>query len=178
MSAAARIGIAGAGGLGSNLAMNLVRSGVGPLKIVDMDAVEASNLNRQFFFHDQIGQPKVQALKDNLLRIDPQAQLQVEQVRLTEDNCEAVFSGCSIVVEAVDVAATKKLLFERFAGDKLFIAASGVAGSEVSTIYGRRLGRAWVFGDFESDAAERPLYSHKIQAVVAWMTARLLEERG
>ena len=61
-----KIGIAGAGGIGSNVAACLVRSGVQQLKIVDFDSVDESNLNRQFYFHDQIGRPKVQALAENL----------------------------------------------------------------------------------------------------------------
>ena len=64
-----RIGIAGAGGLGSNVAVNLVRTGVKKLKIVDFDVVDESNLNRQFYFMDQVGRPKVEALRENLLRI-------------------------------------------------------------------------------------------------------------
>ena len=47
-----RIGIAGAGGLGSNCAMALVRSGITKLIIADFDSVDESNLNRQFYFHD------------------------------------------------------------------------------------------------------------------------------
>ena len=53
-----RVGIAGAGGLGSNCAMHLVRSGVKHITIADFDVVNESNLNRQFFFHDQIGQKR------------------------------------------------------------------------------------------------------------------------
>ena len=66
----ARIGIAGAGGLGSNCAMHLVRAGVRRLVVADFDVVGESNLNRQFFFRDQLGMKKVAALKANLLRID------------------------------------------------------------------------------------------------------------
>ena len=50
----ARIGIAGAGGLGSNCAMHLVRAGVRRLVVADFDVVGESNLNRQFFFRDQL----------------------------------------------------------------------------------------------------------------------------
>ena len=57
--AAATVGIAGAGGLGSNCALHLVRSGVGRLVIADFDVVNDSNLNRQFYFRDQIGRKKV-----------------------------------------------------------------------------------------------------------------------
>ena len=66
-----RVGIAGAGGLGSNCAWMLVRSGFTDFVIVDHDRVEASNLNRQFFFARQVGMPKVQALSENLLAINP-----------------------------------------------------------------------------------------------------------
>ena len=52
------VGIAGAGGLGSNVAPALVRSGVGKLIIADYDTVSESNLNRQFYFANQIGRPK------------------------------------------------------------------------------------------------------------------------
>ena len=77
---AARVGIAGAGGLGSNCAMHLVRAGVRHLTVVDFDVVNESNLNRQFFFRDQLGLKKVEALKANLLRIDPGADNAVELV--------------------------------------------------------------------------------------------------
>ncbi len=57
-----KIGIAGAGGIGSNVAANLVRSGVSCLKIIDFDRIEPSNLNRQFYFQDQVGCLKVSAV--------------------------------------------------------------------------------------------------------------------
>ena len=81
----ARIGIAGAGGLGSNCAMHLVRAGVRHLTVADFDVVNESNLNRQFFFRDQLGQKKVDALKTNLLRIDPEADIRAVDKRLDAD---------------------------------------------------------------------------------------------
>ena len=74
-----KIGIAGAGGLGSNVAVHLVRSGISSLKICDFDVIENSNLNRQFYFKDQIGQNKVNALFENLKRINPSLNLQIIQ---------------------------------------------------------------------------------------------------
>ena len=62
------VGIAGAGGLGSNCAAALARSGIGRLKIADFDIVSEPNLNRQFFFYDQIGRKKVVALRENIER--------------------------------------------------------------------------------------------------------------
>ena len=66
-----KIGIAGAGGLGSNCAFNLTRVGFKNFKIVDFDVIEYSNLNRQFFFYGQVGMKKIDALKVNLLLINP-----------------------------------------------------------------------------------------------------------
>ncbi len=60
------IGIAGCGGLGSNCAVALARVGVGKLIIADFDVVEKNNLNRQYYFFDQIGKKKVIALKENI----------------------------------------------------------------------------------------------------------------
>ena len=72
-----RVGIAGAGGLGSNCALNLVRVGFEKLTIADFDRVDASNLDRQFYFLDQVGKIKVEALKENLLRINPALELKI-----------------------------------------------------------------------------------------------------
>ena len=76
------VGIAGAGGLGSNCAMHLVRAGMKRLVIADFDVVSESNLNRQFFFRDQLGRKKVDALAENLRRIEPDLKLDLRDVRL------------------------------------------------------------------------------------------------
>ena len=60
------VGIAGLGGLGSAIAVALARIGVGRLILADFDVVEPSNLNRQQYFIDQLGQTKAEALEANL----------------------------------------------------------------------------------------------------------------
>ncbi len=125
----ARIGIAGAGGLGSNVAAHLVRAGVKKFVICDFDTVNASNLNRQFFFRDQLGRKKVAALEENLRRIDPDLELEMRDVRLTAENAADTFAGCTLVVEAFDNAAAKAMLYGALLprGVRL-VAASGLAG--------------------------------------------------
>ena len=56
------VGIAGVGGLGSNAAVALARAGIGRLVLVDFDKIEESNLDRQYYFTDQIGKIKVESL--------------------------------------------------------------------------------------------------------------------
>lgn len=109
-----KIGIAGAGGLGSNVAVHLVRSGISSLKICDFDVIENSNLNRQFYFKDQIGQNKVNALFENLKRINPSLNLQIIQRKLDNSNLENIYNDCDIIVEAFDKKEFKALLLETF----------------------------------------------------------------
>ena len=123
------VGISGAGGLGSNVAMMLVRSGIRSLTILDNDIVEASNLNRQAFFPGDVGKPKVQALSAHLLALEPVVRLVVHECTITRENAVTLFADCPIVVEAVDVAETKVMLYEVFAPIKdLYVTASGLAG--------------------------------------------------
>jgi len=126
---AVKIGIAGAGGLGSNSAVCLVRSGFRRLRIADFDRVEWSNLNRQYYFTDQVGQLKVEALKDNLRRINPDLEIQTFDQRVTAANVNELFADCDVVVEAFDQRESKQLIVQTFfRTDKLLVAASGLAG--------------------------------------------------
>lgn len=107
-----RVGIAGAGGLGSNCAVALARSGVGTLVIADYDIIEAPNLNRQYYFTDQIGQMKTIALKENISRINPDVFVITHQKRLDRFNIPEIFSGCNVIVEAFDSSDMKEMLIE------------------------------------------------------------------
>ena len=106
----AKVGIAGAGGLGSNVAMLLVRAGMKKLVIADFDTVNESNLNRQFFFRHQLGEKKIDALAANLHLIEPSLTLELHDTRLSPENADWVFSGCQIIVEALDSAEGKAML--------------------------------------------------------------------
>jgi sulfur carrier protein ThiS adenylyltransferase len=126
-----RVGIAGAGGLGSNCAVALARSGIGTLVISDFDLVEEDNLNRQFFFTDQLGMEKTKALKENIERINPVTRIITNQVKLNPDNISLIYSGCDVIVEAFDRADMKEMLIEtiqtRMPGTPLVV-GSGMAG--------------------------------------------------
>ena len=151
------VGIAGAGGLGSSVAVALARIGIGRLILADFDVVEPSNLNRQQYFVDQIGQPKVEALRDNLARINPYVEVEIFNARLTSENIAAVFADAQILVEAFDAAAQKAMLAETFRHhypDRPLVVASGLAGYQPSnTIMTRRISPQLVLvGDGHSAA--------------------------
>jgi sulfur carrier protein ThiS adenylyltransferase len=123
------VGIAGAGGLGSNTAAHLVRSGIRRLVVADFDHVAPSNLNRQFYFIDQVGMKKVRALGVNLRRINPDVELLAWDGRLDAGNIRQVFQGCDLIVEALDHARDKKMMADAFmAGPRLLVCASGIGG--------------------------------------------------
>ena len=87
----ARVAIAGLGGLGSNIAVMLARSGVGQLLLVDYDVVDVTNLNRQMYYIQQLGMPKAQALPEILYQINPYSNYQSRCLRVTEENIAELF---------------------------------------------------------------------------------------
>lgn len=168
---AATVGIAGAGGLGSNCALFLARSGVRKFVIIDFDVVEPSNLNRQFYFLDQIGMPKVDALKTNLLRIDPSIEITAVRETVTRDNAARIFGSCDVVVEAFDKAENKRMLAEIFMrSGKLYVSASGLAGwGNADSITTRRMhDNFYLVGDRTSAvAAHRPPCAPRVNVAAA-----------
>jgi len=124
-----KVGIAGAGGLGSNCAQFLVRSGFRKLKIADFDVVDYSNLNRQFYFSSQVGGLKLEALKDNLRLINSALEVELLPVKVSAANIAELFIDCDVVVEAFDNPDLKRLIVEQYLNSgKLLVAASGLAG--------------------------------------------------
>jgi sulfur carrier protein ThiS adenylyltransferase len=107
-----RVGIAGAGGLGSNCAVALARCGIGTLVIADFDIVELPDLNRQYYFTDQAGQFKTDALKENIMRINTAVKVITHTVKLDERNIPEVFAGCDVIAEAFDRNDMKQMLIE------------------------------------------------------------------
>ncbi|HHZ19212.1 MAG TPA: sulfur carrier protein ThiS adenylyltransferase ThiF [Firmicutes bacterium] len=174
-----KIGLAGLGGLGSNCAVHLVRTGFRRLVLVDFDLVEPSNLNRQFYFPDQIGQAKASALRDNLLRINPDLDLAVHQICLTRDNLDHYFHDCDIIVEAFDTPEAKQMLAAAYLhSDKLLVSASGLAGwGQSDRIRTHRLKDRFILvGDLETavDATHPPL-APRVQIAAAKMADAILE---
>ena len=148
----ALVGIAGSGGLGSNVAAHLVRAGVRRFVIADFDVVSASNLNRQFFFRDQVGRRKTSALAENLRRIEPDLDLTLHDARLDASNLRPIFGMCDVVVEAFDNVASKSALLSSLR-DSPVVSASGLAGwGRSNEMKVRRVGRNLVLvGDCASD---------------------------
>ncbi|QXM06893.1 sulfur carrier protein ThiS adenylyltransferase ThiF [Crassaminicella indica] len=125
------VGIAGLGGLGSNVAVSLARLGIGKLVLIDFDVVEPSNLNRQQYFTKHIGMKKTEAIKDVLKNINPFVDVETKDLYLDESNIKDCFEDADIIVEALDNPMCKATLVNTALSklpEKYIVAASGMAG--------------------------------------------------
>lgn len=177
-----RVGIAGAGGLGSNVAMLLLRSGILRFVIVDKDKVEASNLNRQFYWPEDVGKAKAEALKARLLQLEPHADCRCGVQTISPANAVSLFEDCEIVVEALDDARQKAEFASLWLGAGFFVvAASGLGGCGLPPMQQKRLGRSFVcVGDFSTAADEQtpPLAPRVMQAAALQADAVLAHALG
>ncbi|MCR5601105.1 MAG: sulfur carrier protein ThiS adenylyltransferase ThiF [Ruminococcus sp.] len=156
---AASVAVCGLGGLGSNIAVALARAGVGKLHIIDFDKVDISNLNRQQYFPEQLGQFKSDAMFDTLKRIAPYCDITSECVKLTEENISQILANDDIIVEAFDKSDQKAMLVNYVLenmSQKYIVAASGMAGLVPSNLITtkRVTKRFYLCGDGVSDIAD------------------------
>lgn len=133
----ARVAIAGLGGLGSNIAVSLARTGVGHLHLVDFDIVEPSNLNRQAYKIRHLGMKKTEALKSEIEDINPYIKVSIDTDKVTEENAASMFQNDQIVCEAFDKPEYKAMLVNTLLEqrpDIKLVAGSGMAGYESSNL--------------------------------------------
>jgi sulfur carrier protein ThiS adenylyltransferase len=175
------VGIAGAGGLGSNCAAALARSGVGTLVISDFDIVEKQNLDRQFYFADQVGMKKVVALKENLLRINNELKIIEHNIKLTRENIPEIYADCDVIVEAFDKPEMKNMLIEvvQVHMPKIpLVVGSGLAGwGNTELLRSRKLDDSlYVCGDEISETSDDlPPLAPRV-GIVAHMQANIVIE--
>lgn len=153
------IGVAGLGGLGSNIACALARSGAGTIIAADLDVVELSNINRQMYTLKHLGMKKTQAIKEIISEIDPFCNVITHDVFIDEKNCAEIFGGCEIVCEAFDNAQSKAVLVNDLllSNKKVkVISGSGMAGfGRANDITTRTISeRFFVCGDMKTDVAD------------------------
>jgi sulfur carrier protein ThiS adenylyltransferase len=167
------VAIIGCGGLGSNVAAMLLRSGVRTLTLIDFDVVEASNLDRQLYFRDQVGSLKTEALAETLRRIDPDAHLTLLAQRVSGDNVVELVGGADVVVEAVDRPETKAMIVNTCLDvlpDTPVVTASGLAGygSANAVVTQRPCDNLYLVGDLESDVdAGHVLFASRVMVAAA-----------
>lgn len=174
------VGIAGAGGLGSNCAVSLARTGVGNIIIADFDLVDKTNLNRQYYFYNQIGQKKVLALKENINKINTKINVKALDLELNKFNIKETFKNCDIIIEAFDKAEMKLMLIETILTEmpeKFIVSGSGMSGwgrnNFIRTIQSDKL---FICGDGVSEVSELlPALSPRVNVVANMQANQALE---
>ncbi|NLN96377.1 MAG: sulfur carrier protein ThiS adenylyltransferase ThiF [Bacteroidales bacterium] len=174
------VGIAGCGGLGSNCAMALARVGIGRLIIADFDIISNDNLNRQYFFNNQIGKLKVYALKENLLRVNPELKVNALDIRLCSNDIIEIFNDCDVIVEAFDLAKMKQMIIETvltFMPEKYIVSGIGLAGwGENNMLKTINMDRLIVCGDGEIEISETlPPLAPRVGIVANMQANQVLE---
>lgn len=152
------VAVCGLGGLGSNVAVSLARSGVGTLLLIDFDKVDMSNLHRQQYAVSQLGMCKTDAMKQTLAEIAPYCNVVTHTVKLKEDNLSLI-ADCDVVCECFDKTEYKALLVNgvsEYYPEKYIVAASGMSGLHTgNTIHTKKFGkRLYICGDGTSDVAD------------------------
>lgn len=166
-----RLLIIGCGGLGSNIVNILVRSGFSKFILIDYDKVELKNLNRQIFFMEQCGIKKVIALQENLKKINPDLEIKIICKKINRNNLKEIIikEKPDIVIEAVDAAEIKKIIFEFcLEMEQKVICASGVAGyGDCENIKIKRNKNFVIVGDMKKSIDDYKPLAPKVTAVAA-----------
>ena len=163
------IGVAGLGGLGSNISMLLARSGVGKLVIADFDTVELSNIHRQNYPLDSIGMKKTAATAKEIERINPWCKVEQHDLKITKDNV-SIFSGCDVVCEAFDNAEQKIMLIESLSQmNKKIVSGNGMAGIQsANSIVTKKIGNdIYICGDGITDVKGNSLMPSRVTVCAA-----------
>nr|MCR5743264.1 thiamine biosynthesis protein ThiF [Lachnospiraceae bacterium] len=142
-----------------NIAIALIRAGVGRLLLIDYDRVDVTNLHRQQYKAGQVGELKTEALRENLLEINPYADIETVTAKITEENAAALLKNVDVVCEAFDKAENKAMLVNyvlEHMPDCYVVAANGMAGMDTpNSIRTERVGNhLYICGDAVSDVAD------------------------
>lgn len=108
---AARVLVAGAGGLGTVISLYLAAAGVGRLRIIDCDIVETSNLNRQILhWSGDVGRPKTASVEEKLAALNPLIRIETVSGKIAGESVREMARGCDLIVDAMDNFPTRYLL--------------------------------------------------------------------
>jgi tRNA A37 threonylcarbamoyladenosine dehydratase len=108
-----RVAIMGLGGVGSYAAEALARSGIGEFLLVDFDTISITNINRQLpALHDTIGRLKTEAMRERLLKINPNLKIDIYSDFCAEDSRNHLLKNLDFVVDAIDSLTPKVGLLE------------------------------------------------------------------
>ena len=129
-----KVAIFGIGGVGSFVVEGLARAGIGKFLLIDFDKIDITNLNRQIHAtYKTIGKYKVDAMKERIMEINPDAQVSTIKEILKEENEEEfIDSSCDYIIDAVDTVSTKIKLILKADKEKIPIISCMGTGNKLN----------------------------------------------
>ena len=126
---AAKVVVAGAGGLGCPAALYLAAAGVGKLTVVDKGSFELSNLNRQILgWHRDVGQTKSESVAEKLRAFNPYIEIKPITLEITQNNIHELIRNASVVVDAMDNWETRFIINKGCVEKRIPFIHSGIFG--------------------------------------------------
>jgi len=173
-----KVAVIGAGGLGGTVIQLLGRMGVGTLRVVDSDAFDETNLNRQVFCtREWVGRPKALAVREQLKAINPAAEVQAHVVRLDASNGLEILAGCQVIVDALDSVKDRLTLqkLARSLGAPLVHGAIAGFEGQVMTIFPEDPGLSLLYGTGDDIAgpSNRPEFLLGVPSITPSLVAAL-----
>lgn len=129
----AHVAVFGVGGVGSFAVEALARAGVGSITMIDFDTIVMTNLNRQLHaLEDTIGQYKVEAMKERILKINPELKINALKMLYNDETCTEIFNyGFDYVIDAIDMVTWKLHLIEYCYNHQIPIISSMGTGNKM-----------------------------------------------
>lgn len=128
---AARVAVVGAGGLGSPCIQYLAAAGVGHLTVIDDDAVDLSNLQRQVLHGtDDVGRAKTESAADAVARLNPDVTVAQHRVRLDAGNAAALLAGHDVIADGSDSFETRRAVADAALALRIPLVAAAVGPFE------------------------------------------------
>jgi len=176
--AESRVAVVGAGGLGGTVIQVLGRVGLGRLTVVDCDAFDETNLNRQVFCtREWVGRPKAVAVKAQMKAINPAVEVHAHIIRLDSANGPEILSGCQVIVDALDTVKDRLTLEAVAKNMGVPFVHGALAGFEgqLITVYPEDPGLKQIYGsgDESGSAANRPEFLLGVPSVTPSLVATL-----
>ena len=148
--ARSRVAVVGAGGLGGHVILLLTRIGIGHLVVIDCDAFDETNLNRQAFCtRHTIGSPKTHEAARQIMDINPGVEVTSHQISIDPANIESLLDGSHVVVDALDNAHDRLLLEKGAKALHIPLVHGAIAGfdGQVMTVFPEDRGLRLIYGD-------------------------------
>lgn len=163
--------ICGAGALGSNLAVTLVRMGAEQLLLLDKDQVESRNLGTQVYAMDDVGAPKVEMLR-NLLFREMAVEVSIVNKELTEKNVAKLVGKPDLLIDVFDNSLSRKILKEYAASESIDCLHAGVNDQYGEIVWNEKYN---VPSDMGLDVCDYPLSRTLVLLVVATAAEAIMQ---